>query len=71
MSRGQSPGRVWIGHLRGGASRGDAQLVEVEPRWSDDTILLEVLLDVRAGVQRLHWYFEEGDDEEEVPEEDA
>jgi len=45
--------------------------VEVEPRWSDDTILLEVLLDVRAGVQRLLWYFEEGDDEEEVPEEDA
>jgi hypothetical protein len=45
--------------------------MEPEPRWSDTTLFLELLLDIKADVQRLLGYFEDGEDEEEVPEENT
>jgi hypothetical protein len=45
--------------------------MEPEPRWGDATLVLNLLLDVQAGVHRLLEYFEEDDGEEEIPEEDT
>ncbi len=46
--------------------------MEPEPEWTDSTLIMDLLLDVQAGVHRLLEFFEEDDDdEEEVPEEDA
>jgi hypothetical protein len=44
--------------------------MEREPEWSDATVIIELLLDVQIGFDRLLRYFED-DDEEEVPEEDS
>jgi hypothetical protein len=44
--------------------------MEPEPDGSDNTLLLNSVLDIQAGVQRLLDHFED-DDEEEVSEEDS
>lgn len=41
-----------------------------EPEWSDNALIMEVLLDVRDGVERTVSILEE-DDEEEDSEEDT
>ena len=47
--------------------------MELEPEWSDTTLIIDLLLDVQAGVHRVLDYVEDedDDDEEKVPEEDS
>jgi hypothetical protein len=47
-----------------------APLMEPEPQWSDTTVIIDLLLDVQTGVDRLLGYFK-GDDDEEEAEEDS
>jgi hypothetical protein len=51
--------------------RSHLQVVDAEPVWSDSTVILDLLMDVHAGVFRLLDYFDEDDGEEENPEEDS
>ena len=45
--------------------------MDPEPGWSDATLMLDLLLDIQAGLRRLLSYFEGDNDEEEIPEEDS
>jgi hypothetical protein len=45
--------------------------VDPEPVWSDATVIIDLPMDVHAGVFRLLEYFDEDDGEEETSEEDS
>jgi hypothetical protein len=46
------------------APRRHDRLVETEPSWSDATLIMDVLLDVRTRVVRIQALLEEDDEEE-------
>lgn len=61
---------VSFGRLAQSLSARDAPVVEVGSPFSDGTMILELLLDIRSMTARILGILEE-DDEEEDPEEDT